>query len=267
MNGNRILVSTTLFALIACGSREVMSQSPQGQQNVREAQAMDPEIVVPDGTVISVVLNSFLNSKSTQVGDSFYADVVYPIWLNQRLVIPKGSTIRGTVTEVVRPGRVKGKGRIAVRFDDILLPNGVKRTLNATFKGIHGPGSEKIDRKTETVDAGSSKGQDTGTVVGTAGEGAIIGALSAGGKGAAIGSGAGAAVGLATVLFSRGKDLLLEPGTQFDLELKQPLKFVDNELDFTNAELNSVRTTRPRPASTRTNRPGYRPRFGLPIPW
>jgi len=266
MNGKRFLVLTVVFAMAVCGVPAAMSQASPEQEKPREAQTIDPEIVVPDGTVISVALSAFLNTKSTQVGDLFYADVVYPIWLQQRLVIPKGSTVRGTVTEVVRPGRVKGKGRLAVRIDDILLPNGVRRSLNASFRGIHGPGSEKIDRRTETVAADSSKGEDTGTVVGTAGQGAIIGALSSGGKGAAIGSGAGAAVGLATVLFSRGKDLVLEPGTQFDLELKQPMKFVEGELDFTNSELNSVRTRTPRPSSTRTKNPGFRPGLGFPWP-
>jgi hypothetical protein len=238
----------------------------QDQGKPPQSVTFDPEIVVPEGTVLSVVLSSFLNTHSTQVGDHFYADVAYPIWLQQRLVIPKGSTVRGVVTEVVRPGRVKGKGRLAIRIEDILLPNGVKRDLNASFRGIHGPGAEKIDRRSETVEAGSSKGSDAGQVVGTAGEGAIIGAISGGGSGAGIGAGAGAAVGLATVLLSRGQDLVLQPGTEFELELKQPLKFVYGELDFSNAQLNSTRAFQrqpQRPAATRTRR-GI---MGLPIPW
>jgi type IV secretion system protein VirB10 len=256
---------TTLLALFTTGATCFVSLA---QEKPREAVNVDPEIVVPEGTVISVYLTSFLNSHSTQVGDHFYADVAYPIWLQQRLIIPKGSTVRGTVTEVVRPGRVKGKGRIAVRIEDILLPNGVRRELNASFRGIHGPGTEKIDRKSETVEAGSSNGNDTGQIVGTTGEGAIIGAIAGGGSGAGIGAGAGAAAGLATVLFTRGRDLVLEPGTEFELELKQPLKFAYGELDFSNSQLNSVRTNPPRPRNTRANRQSYGRRImGLPIPW
>ena len=45
---------------------------------------------------------------------------------------------------------------------------------------------------------------------------------------------------IAMVLFSRGKDLVLSPGTQFDLQLKQPLKFAYGEIDFTRSELNSA---------------------------
>jgi hypothetical protein len=201
------------------------------------------EMTVPEGTVIPIVVTAYLNTRSSQVGDTLYADTTYPIWIQQRLVIPKGSTIRGTVTGVMRPGKIKGKGSLALRFDDILLPNGVKRDVVATFKGIHGAGDETIDPKSETVNAGSSKGADVGTVVATTSQGAIIGALvdHSYGTGAAIGAGAGAAAGLATVLFTRGRDLVISPGTQFDLQLQKPLKFAYNELDFSRAQLNSAR--------------------------
>jgi hypothetical protein len=158
---------------------------------------------------------------------------------------------------------------MALRIDEILLPNGVKRSLAAVFHGIHGPGEEKMDRKTETVETGGSKAQDAGTIVGDTGQGALIGAIAGGGKGAGIGAGAGAAAGLATVLFSRGRDLVLQPGTQFDLELKQPLKFAYAEVDFTNAELNNAQriSNPPRYPRQQGNRPATFPGRRWPIPY
>jgi type IV secretion system protein VirB10 len=261
------LKDLTIAALLTISTAGAPGLISVAQDRTREAVTVDPEIVVPEGTVLSIYLTTYLNTRSTQVGDHFYADVAYPIWLQQRLIIPKGSTVRGSVTEVVRPGKVKGKGRLAVRVEDILLPNGVKRDLNASFRGIHGPGTEKIDRKTETVEAAPSKGKDAGQVVGLTATGAVIGAIADEGAGAGIGAGAGAAVGLATVLFSRGPDLVLEPGTEFELELKQPLKFVHGELDFTNSELNSARTVAPRPRAGAARQPGGRHVMGLPVPW
>jgi hypothetical protein len=217
------------------------------------------EIVVPEGTVIPIVLTEYLNTRSSQVGDVFYADTTYPIWVQQRLIIPKGSTIRGTLTEVVRPGKVKGKGRLAVRFDDVLLPNGILRPLVATFRGLHGAGDETLDRKTESVKGASSKGEDVGTIVSTTSTGTIIGALVGHGSGAAIGAGAGAAAGLAAVLFSRGKDMVINPGTRFDLELLKPLKFAYNETQFSNSQLedadrNARDSSRAAPANTNRNK-------------
>ena len=44
-----------------------------------------------------------------------------------------------------------------MRFDDILLPNGVKQSLPATFRGIHGGGDESIDRKKRPLPDDGSK--------------------------------------------------------------------------------------------------------------
>ena len=226
----------------------------------------DPELVVPAGTLLPVVLNTYLNTKNTQVGDPFYADTAYPIWIQQRLVIPRGSIVKGAVTEVFKPGKIKGNGRLAIRFETILLPNGVERTLVADFHGIHGPGAEKIDRKTETVEQGSTTntGADLGTVVGTAGQGAIIGGVASrgGATGAGIGAGAGAAAGLAIVLLSRERNLVLEPGTQLDLELKQPLRFAYGEVVFSQAEIHAP-APRIQKAATRKTQGAGSPRSWL----
>ncbi len=248
----------------------VVSTSWAGSPQEPSAESQQEfEMIVPEGTVIPIVLTAYLNTRSSQVGDIFYADTTYPVWIQQRLVIPKGSTIRGTVTEVVKPGRIKGKGRLAVRFDDIMLPNGVKREFIATFRGIHGAGDEKIDRKSETVSAGSSSnGEDVGTVVGTTSTGAIIGAVTGHGVGGAvIGGGVGAAAGIVTVLATRDRQLVLSPGTQFDLELKKPLKFAYNELSFTDAELNNAhRVIQTAPSSQTRRRLFGVPGIPVPIP-
>jgi hypothetical protein len=272
MNHRAAFAALSALMLLFPVSWTGYAQEPP-QESAQETLPPD-EMTVPEGTVIPIVLTVYLNTKSSQVGDALYADTTYPIWIQQRLVIPKGSTIRGTITEVVRPGKIKGKGRLAVRFDDILLPNGVRRDLVAVFKGIHGSGDESMDRKTESVTAGGNKGMDAGTIVGTTSQGSIIGAIAGrDGTGAAIGAGAGAAVGIAMVLFTRGRDLVLNPGTLFELELKRPMKFAYNEIEFTSAQLNSVRReVESRPAQSMPRTPGFGrgrlpfPGIGIPVP-
>lgn len=259
---NTKILSAVFLTVLCAPTPSILSVQEPEQDRYSETQ-----ITVPEGTVIPIVLTEYLNTRSSQAGDVVYADTTYPIWVQQRLVIPKGSNIRGTITDVVRPGRIKGKGRLAIRFDDILLPNGVMRQLIASFRGIHGPGDESLSREKETVAAGASKGEDAGTIVGTGSQGAIIGAIAGQGSGAAIGAGVGAAAGLATVLFTRGRDLVLNPGTRFDIELLRPLKFANNEIEFTRSELSDaeqdVRQVRAPPADRNSGRriPG---RTGLP---
>jgi len=92
--------------------------------------------------------------------------------------------------------------------------------------------------------------------------------LADGGQGTAIGAAAGAAAGLATVLLSRGPDLILEPGTQFDLKLKQPVRFAYGEISFSPGQADAPRRNPPRPAYQRRDRQPFYPRgWPLMIPW
>jgi hypothetical protein len=227
-----------------------------------------PEVIVPEGTVLPITLTAFLNTRSSHVGDTFYAETAYPLWVNQQLVIPRDSVVRGTVTEVIRPGRIKGRGRLALRVDSVQLPNGVSRNLIASLQGIHSPGVERLDSSREVVESDSSKGTDAGILAVTTGQGAMIGAIADGGQGTAIGAGAGAAAGVATVLLSRGPDLILEPGTQFDLKLKQPVRFAYGEISFNSGPADTPRRNPPRPAYQRRGRqPSYPRSWPMMIPW
>jgi hypothetical protein len=248
------------FLILVLSASGIWAGAPQ--EPTQEAQS--EAVIVPEGTVIPIIITAYLNTRSTQVGDTVYAGTVYPIWIKQRLVVPKGSDIRGTVTEVMRPGKMKGKGQLAIRFDDILLPNGVKRDFVATFRGIHSQGEEQIDRKSETVSAGAGKNpHEVGTVIGTTSSGAIVGAVVSGGTGALIGAGVGAAGGIATMLFTRDRNLVISPGTRFDLELKRPLRFAYNEIEFNANQINSAeRDNRAAPVNRNPGTP-HRSRIGV----
>jgi hypothetical protein len=263
----RTIPAALMLTLALLGAGTGLSQAPSAETKQTQT---DSQITVPEGTSISISLTEYINTKSSRVNDRFYAETVYPVWIQQRQVIPRGSLIRGTVTEVVRPGKVKGKARLALRIDDIRLPNGVDRTLVAVFEELHGPGDEKLERKTESVEGAGSGGTDAGSVAGPTATGAIIGAASGGGKGAGIGAGVGAAVGLVTVLFSRGSDLVLYPGTRFDITLRQPLEFSYGEVNFTDGELNRSTREYTQPQDRqRTTQPRYNQRGlgGIGWPW
>ena len=72
-------------------------------------------------------------------------------------------------------------------------------------------------------------------------------------------------MGTAMVLFTRGRDLVLNPGTLFELELKRPMKFAYNEIEFTSSQLNSAgHEVRPRPAQSMPRNPGFGRRLPFP---
>ena len=180
-----------------------------------------PSLVVPAGTVIPITLTSRISTKNAKDGDGIYGRTAFPITVDNKIVIPEGSNVRGRITEVKRPGRVSGKGELTLAFQTLVLPSGVTLPIYTSLRGAGGAGERKGEA---TIEGDSSKGSDAKTVGTTGVEGAVIGAIGGGGKGAAVGGAGGAAVGAAAVLLGRGKDLVIEPGTTIEIVLDEPLE-------------------------------------------
>ena len=182
---------------------------------------IQPPLVVPAGTAIPISLTSRISSKNAKDGDGVYAKTAFPITVNNKIVIPEGSYVRGKIVEVKRPGRVTGKPELTLSFQTLVLPSGITIPLYTSLGGTGGTTARKGEA---TVQGDSSKGDDAGTIAKTAGQGGLIGVIAGKGKGAAIGGAGGAAAGAATVLLTRGKDLVLEPGTMIEIILDRPVE-------------------------------------------
>src|SRR5438132_5045787 len=182
---------------------------------------IQPPVVVPAGTVIPIRLTSRVSTKNSKDGDGIYGKTAFPVTVDNKIVIPEGSNVRGKITEVKRPGRVKGKGELTLNFQTIVLPSGITVPIYTSLRGAGGAGERKGEA---TIQGDSSKGDDAKTVGTDVAGGAVIGVLAAGGKGAAIGGAAGGAVGTAAVLLTRGKDLVLDPGTTIEIVLDRPIE-------------------------------------------
>lgn len=207
---------------------------------------------VPPGTRIPMSLINTVSTRSAAPGDRVYLETTFPIFVNGKIVIPPGSYVLGTITTTKRPGRVKGKGEMHLRFDSVTLPNGVTRDFRARVGGLDGGLKAALDRDEGTVTGDSSKGSDAITAVGTTVTGAQVGALgglAAGnaGRGAGVGLAAGAAAGLATVLLTRGPDVVLASGTNLELVTDRPLVFTQEEIKFDGPMMRSVIRSAPTP--------------------
>ena len=191
----------------------------------------DPSrVVVPAETAIPLMLITPINTKSAYVGESIYLESVYPISVGNHVVIPRGSSIRGAITQVVRPGHVKGRAQIGLRFDELVLTNGTTVELRAVLSGFGSESGDKFKPKEGKIEGEGTKGQDAGKIIqsglGGAEMGTIIGGIKGHvGEGAGGGAAAGAVGGLIWVLASRGKDVLLPYGTSLEMRLTQPINF------------------------------------------
>lgn len=181
----------------------------------RPAPGTPPDVTVPSGTRVLLSLINEVNTKHTKEGDHVYLRTASPVAVSGRVVIPRGSDVAGIVTRAKAAGKVVGKGELYIRFDSLILPNGVSRDFRARPPGEEG----KVE--------GGGKSADGRTVIEGAGAGGAIGAITHGLGGAAIGGVGGA---LAGVLLSRNQNVVLPAGTHLEMVLDRDLVFHPDEL-------------------------------------
>ena len=167
------------------------------------------EITVPAGTVLPLELKTSVGSDTSRVEDPVRASLRRPIAIGGAEVLPAGTVVTGHVTAAARSARVKGRGRVAFRFNRIDLP------------GEGGPMA--IQTGTVTRIAPATKKQDAAKIGAGAAGGAIVGGILGGGDGAAKGAAIGGGAGTAVVLSTRGKEVRLGAGAPVSVKLTAPL--------------------------------------------
>jgi len=175
-----------------------------------EASRLEPvlrEVTIPAGTTLRLKLQSSVASDSSKVEDSVRAELRQPVSIDGHAVLPLGTEVVGTVTDVQRSGRVKGRARVAYRFNSL-------RTAGERYDITTTPLSHQ---------AAATKGDDAKKIGVGAGAGAAIGALFGGGSGAAKGAAIGGAGGTGLVLATRGKEVHVGPGAAVSTTLTAPL--------------------------------------------
>jgi hypothetical protein len=226
----------TAFAVSATLSAQSAEEKEEGWHKTDQSATGD--YVVDSGSKIPLSLINSVSTKHSVEGDRVYLETVFPILVSGKIVIPPGSYVAGTVTQVKRPGRVKGRAELYLRFDSLTLPNGVTRDFRARVSSLDGRGSEELDRAEGKIRGEGDKAGDARTIGEAAGAGGSIGAIAGGasaghyGMGAGIGAAAGATAGLMGVLLSRGPEAVLAKGSSLEMVLDRPLQFKASELDF-----------------------------------
>lgn len=239
------LLTASVLVVLSSGTH-AFAQAPDGPQAdplptaTRPALTPVPRpassgqtITVASGTRVGVILENGISTNSAKPGDSVYFRTSFPITMNNKVVIPVGSYLRGEVTDAKRPGRVKGRGELRIRLNTLILPNGYTVDLNAEPRSTDGGSGTKTDSEGKITGPGG-KGKDAETIATTTATGAGIGAIAAGGKGAGIGAGIGGIAGLAAVLLSRGPEAQLPRGSSMDLILEHDLQLDADQVHYTN---------------------------------
>jgi len=146
------------------------------------------------GTELDVRLQTALDSGTAQVEDRFEATTLVDVLVDDQVVIPAGSMVRGVVTAVKSAGRLERTGSLSLRFDQITVA-GRSHPIRGTV--------------TQAMEAGGYR--DDAAKIGTgAAVGGVIGGILGGFEGALAGVLIG---GGGTVAATEGQQVQLEPGT------------------------------------------------------
>ena len=191
---------------------------------------------IPAGSHVLLRFQNGINRRTAKPGDFVYLMTDTPIAANGSVIVPIGSHVQGVVTEVNRGGKIKGKADLSIRLETLTLRSGQQYRFEPQLASLEGDaGGQQVVNAEGTIQQGSTLGKDVARVAIFAASGAWLGTAIGGwgryygngwniaAQGALIGAGAGAAVGLATVLSTRGKDVDLRQGMSLDVMFERPV--------------------------------------------
>jgi hypothetical protein len=161
---------------------------------------------VPAGTALPLELITPLSSETATVETPVRARLRQAISADGIAVLPAGTELVGSVTDVERAGRVKGLAHLTFAFTE------------ADVAGAR----EKIRTNPLTFEGKATKGKDAAKIGIGAGIGAVIGGIAGGGSGAAKGAAIGGGAGTGLVLATKGEDVTIAAGEELAATLAEP---------------------------------------------
>jgi len=182
---------------------ETAAADPRGRDEQVE------RVSIPAGTQLSLVLETALSSATSHPGDRVEARVERATSEDGRVLLPGGTVLKGRVLDARPSGRVSGKARVIVAFDQIVVRGRAQRLDTTEIEAV----------------AGDSHERDAAIIGGGTAAGAIIGGIAKGGKGAGKGALIGAIAGTGAVLATKGKEIELPSGSRWTVRVKDGVRF------------------------------------------
>jgi len=225
-NLKRSAPSTLAAAIFLCvafeSTTEIFAQPRLGRPPTRRELEGTPILaagtsVIPDGTILLIEMDTRLDSGTAQVSDRFLARIATPVVdAGGRTLLQAGTIVEGHVASVKKAKWGHRSGELGLSFDYIEFGDGRRIPLRGTLVS----GSNPIDEEGD-LRAKSAIKRDVLVTSGGAVAGAGVGMITGGSI--LAGGGVGAAAGLTVVLVMKGKNVEIDPGERFNLQLVQPV--------------------------------------------
>ena len=164
------------------------------------------ELELAADSVIGLQVDTAVSTATAEVEDTVQARVTRDVLVGDRVAVPAGTRMLGSVVLVEKGGKLRDGARLGVRFHTLVMDDGLQ-----------------VPIVTETIyREGRSRGSNSVAKIGGAAVGgAILGAIFGGSRGAAIGGSIGAAGGTAAALNGEAEPARLPPGTMLTVRLSR----------------------------------------------
>ena len=136
MKKTTALVSRSLCSFLLFLQTTTISAAEMHQQQTT-AGATAP-FILQDGTPVKLRLSQTVSSADAHVNDRVEFEVLEDVLVNNTVVIPKGSSALGTVTEAAPKKRMARGGKLEIVMDSVRLVDGEKVALRAVKEGKGG---------------------------------------------------------------------------------------------------------------------------------
>jgi hypothetical protein len=166
------------------------------------------EVTIPAGTVLHLTLETPVGSDTSRLEQAVHASLRTPVIVRGVEALPAGTPVIGHVTAARRPGKVKGRGYVAMRFTNVDTPGEGTTRIRTTAAGHLAP---------------ATKEKDALKIIAPAAGGAVLGRVIGDKGGARTGAVVGGAAGTGYVLSTRGAEARLGKGARVAVKLTAPV--------------------------------------------
>lgn len=193
--------------------------------------------VVPKDTKIPIVMDTAVDSDTSQESDEFSARTSEDLTIDGSVVVPAGSVIKGRIAQLNAPKAMNRSGSVSLKFDTITTPDNRQIPLVANIVARGGVVHARRGMKDIAIDAGAVSipvlaggligylaGKNNSTTTSTATNGTSTTKHVSKVEGAAIGIGIGLAVGAIILCAKKGKKIEVRPGDELKIELAEDLR-------------------------------------------
>jgi hypothetical protein len=91
---------------------------------------------IPQGSLIHALLVTPLDSATTEKGADVEAVLSQPLFDGDRLILPEGSRLKGTVLQVRPAAHMHHNGQLRIAFREIVPPDGVSQKVVASLESV-----------------------------------------------------------------------------------------------------------------------------------